>query len=158
MAVVPVILHCSASKFGNAALISKWHTTPKSMGGKNEFSQIGYHYVILNGFLAANKYNAKFDGHLETGRALGGDAFFDKDEIGAHTAGYNKSVGICLIGESGMFTPEQFSSLEMLLLDLRAQFTEIEVYQHSDLDFLNKAFCAGLRPSIMNRLKNLVNT
>ena len=37
-----IIIHCSDSEFGDAALIDKWH---KERG----WTGIGYHYVILNG-------------------------------------------------------------------------------------------------------------
>lgn len=149
--MVKVILHCSDSSFGNAALISKWHSLPakkvtqngKSFQGRG-WSGIGYHYVILNGWIAANSYHPKFDGHVETGRPLDDDPVVKGSEVGAHVRGHNaSSVGICLIGKSGVFTEEQLNSSLRLVYDLENQFGNIGIFQHSDFD-ANKPFCAGL--------------
>ena len=40
-----IILHCSDSEFGNAAIITKWHALPKPNG--RGWSNIGYHYVNM---------------------------------------------------------------------------------------------------------------
>ena len=94
-----IIVHCSASKFGDAATIKKWHTDPKPLG--NAWDDIGYHYVI------------KRNGEIELGRPI--------EQIGAHCFGQNsRSIGICLIGnptyigESKVFTDEQMNSLRVL--------------------------------------------
>lgn len=140
--MVDVYLHCSDSNFGNAALIGKWHTLPKPNG--NGWDDIGYHYVILNGWLSSKKYNGKFNGHIETGRAVDGDGVIEASERGAHAMEFNKgTLAICLIGKSGKFSDEQlFSTLE-LLLDLDKQFGGINIFQHSDVD-TKKPFCAGI--------------
>jgi len=143
--MVKVIIHCSASDFGNAALIDSWH---RARG----FAMIGYHYVILNGKLSPHKFHSYFDGHIETGRPLDDDSDLELDEKGAHTWGYNHAVGICLIGESGKFTNAQMGSLHFLIRKLREQFKEIEVGQHSDYDPVNKPWCAGLSKLQMNVL------
>ena len=137
-----VILHCSDSSWGNAALITTWHL-------QNGWTTIGYSYVILNGQLAHDRFNHLFDGHIETGRPVDGDAFIDGDEIGAHARGYNRSVGICLIGQSNKFTDKQKHSVVHLVRTLKEQFGELEVVQHSDLDS-KKPHCAGLPYSFMN--------
>lgn len=134
-----VIIHCSDSSWGNAAVITKWHLERK-------FATIGYHYVILNGRLSPFKMNAYFDGHIETGRPLDDDADMELDEAGAHAFGYNNAVGICLIGLSGIFTDSQLRALSHLVGRLRNQFKEIKVIQHSDVD-PKKPHCAGLTKS-----------
>ena len=132
-----VILHCSDSNYGNSALITKWHLD-------RGFNTIGYHFVILNGWLCYNTYNYFFDGSIETGRPLSDDSVIEHFEIGAHVLGHNKdSVGICLIGKSGKFTENQIQSLKELLSLLFMQFSSFELLQHSDLD-KSKPFCAGL--------------
>lgn len=156
--MVKIVLHCSDSSFGNAALIAKWHCLPEievTQNGRKYkgrgWSGIGYHYVILNGWIASNVYNPKYNGHIETGRPLDDDPVVKGSEIGAHVKGYNiKSVGICLIGKTGQFTEDQLNSSLRLVLDLENQFNDIEIYQHSDLD-PNKPFCAGLDIELWRR-------
>jgi hypothetical protein len=136
--MVKIILHCSDSSFGNAALIAKWHVKDR------EWSGIGYHYVILNGWLTSTVYNPDYNGHIETGRPLDNDPVVANSEVGAHVRGYNyKSVGICLIGNSGIFSNEQLNSSLHLVNKLEQQFHTIEILQHSDLD-TKRPHCAGL--------------
>ncbi|UCH36846.1 MAG: N-acetylmuramoyl-L-alanine amidase [Armatimonadota bacterium] len=79
-----IVIHQSDSSFGTAGLIDRWH---KERG----WSGIGYHRVILNGWLREGTFRAECDGLIQAGRAL--------DEIGAHVRGHNEtSIGICLIG------------------------------------------------------------
>lgn len=135
--MVKVVVHCSASGFGNAALIAKWHL-------ERGWSGIGYHYVILNGWLASGVYNQRFNGRVETGRPLDDDPFVSGKEMGAHVRSHNQgSVGVCLVGNSGVFTDRQRNSLIHCLSDLQDQFGQIEVFQHSDLD-PKKPDCPGL--------------
>ena len=149
--MVKVVIHCSDSSWGNAAIISKWHTM-KPPDGRG-WSNIGYHYVILNGKLSARLKNERYDGHLETGRPLDEDGLVHPKEWGAHIAGHNKnSVGICLIGRSGNFTIKQVNTLYRIVRELRKQFGEIEVQQHSDLDPVNKPHCAGLSIFFIDQL------
>jgi hypothetical protein len=118
-----IILHCSGTTYGNAAIITEWHLL--------KWAHIGYHYLILNGWLYNNHYDEFFDGSIETGR--------HPEKKGAHCYGHNDSIGICLIGESGNFTDKQKESLYTLLKHLG----NMELYQHSDFDN-KKSFCAGL--------------
>ncbi len=156
--MVKVVLHCSDSSFGNATLISQWHSLPAQeviQNGKRYqgrgWSGIGYHYVILNGWIAANLYHADFNGCIETGRPLDDDPVVSGTEMGAHVRGYNaQSVGICLIGKSGRFTNEQLNASLRLIHRLEKQYHEIEVLQHSDLD-KKKPFCAGLDMVVWRR-------
>lgn len=139
--MINIILHCSDSSFGNSALIAKWHilSPPNGRG----WSNIGYHYVILNGRISAYRRNGYFDGHIETGRPLDDNGDISSDEFGAHAKGWNNAVGVCMIGLSGNFTSPQLRSLKHLINRLRDQFGEINVLQHSDVE-PNKPHCAGL--------------
>ena len=137
-----IVLHCSDSTFGNAAMIDTWHA---QRGFKNSAGiHIGYHYVILNGQLTSTKRHGAFDGSIETGRALDDDDLFEWDETAAATLGKNNCVQICLIGLSGKFTSAQILALMKLLSMLRSQYHEITVTQHSDHAPDTKPYCAGL--------------
>ena len=114
-----IIIHCSASDFGNAQRIREWHL-------ENGWSDIGYHYVINNGkVFKDDKINQRVqDGFIEKGR--------DDSIVGAHTQGQNSnSIGICLIGNKD-FTEEQFNSLDILLDSLLKAYnlTKNDVYGH----------------------------
>lgn len=102
-----VILHCSASDFGSAMEIDKWH---KNQG----WDSVGYHFVICNGRVESNHYYPSLDGMIERGRSI--------DMAGAHAQGFNTShIGICLIGNKS-FSKKQFESLAILLKELKAKF------------------------------------
>lgn len=146
--MVDVIIHCSSSRYGNAALIAKWHL-------ERGFDTIGYHFVILNGQLDSRHYFDLMDGQIESGRPLDDDHIFEVGETGAHVRGHNQSVGICLIGESGNFTHRQIECLSWVLGILDRQFQGISIYQHSDFDKA-KSFCAGLSDVQMTDLRQLV--
>lgn len=94
-----IIIHCSDSPFGNAAVIDGWHR-------ERGFNRIGYHFVIGNGKgLAA--------GQIETGRMV--------NEVGAHCVGYNsRSIGICLIGAP--FDPDQILATVLFVRGLMDQY------------------------------------
>lgn len=114
-----IIIHCSASEFGNAQRIREWHL-------EKGWSDIGYHYVINNGkVFKDDKINQIVqDGFIEKGR--------DDSIVGAHTQGQNSnSIGICLIGNKD-FTKEQFNSLNTLLDSLLKAYnlTKNDVYGH----------------------------
>jgi len=121
--VTEIVLHCSDSDFGDAAMIDGWH---RQRGWRG----IGYHYVILNAYPnaeAVRLHRPAFwrDGVVETGR--------DVAEIGAHVLGHNtRSIGVCLIGRS-MFTQMQYQSLAELLADLRERFPAAKLFGHSEL-------------------------
>jgi hypothetical protein len=135
-----VILHCSDSAWGDAAIINSWH---KERG----FGKIGYHKVILNGCRQSSRdYNDKIDGMVEDGREL--------NEIGCHCYGHNDAIGICLIGKSGQFTDPQLVSCFYELKALKKKFDKIEIYQHSDFD-KKKSFCAGLTEYQMEQFKKI---
>lgn len=110
-----IIIHCSDSEFGSAAMIRQWHL-------QNGWKDIGYHFVILNGLIVPNTQSGQkqlyvpfMDGMIEVGRHLDGDDFVTSNEVGSHALGYNdKSAGVCLIGKK-TFTKKQFDSLIMWL-------------------------------------------
>ena len=138
-----IIIHCSASDFGDAKTIREWH----KMRG---FSDIGYHYVILNGFRKEGQYDASDDGLIEIGRPWWRE--------GAHTKGHNAdSVGICLIGNPKFigqpemwFTENQLESLKALVAALRIKFNiPLEnIYGHND--FAPK-ICPGFKVEVVRR-------
>ena len=115
-----IIVHCSASAWGDAKIIDEWHR-------QRGFSKIGYHYVILNGYrtyaqLKGNQIQPFDDGRIEDGRP--------EDAIGAHCIGYNdRSIGVCLIGDNGKFSIKQISSLVGQCLHLMAKY-------HIDVDHI----------------------
>jgi N-acetylmuramoyl-L-alanine amidase len=88
-----VIFHCSASMFGDAATIRRWHLA-------RGWRDIGYHFVVLNGCREGAKYREEDDGLIEAGRPLNRDGVLEPWEFGAHALGYNdKSIGVCFVGE-----------------------------------------------------------
>lgn len=108
-AINKIILHCSASSFGSADVIDRWH---KERG----WSGCGYHYVVCNGY--ENKGDEfeenVMNGEIQVGR--------DLEVAGAHARGYNAdSIGICMIG-TNEFTEEQFTSLGSLVIGMMTQF------------------------------------
>ena len=117
-----IVIHCSDSPWGDAAIIREWHMA-------RDFSDIGYHAVILNGFRRNSRnYQADADGLLEPGRSV--------DKSGAHAKRRNKdTLGICLIGKDE-FTPAQFATLEELVQVWRRlhRVPVARIVGHRDLD------------------------
>ncbi len=116
-----IIIHCTYTPPDmdvSAKDIDRWH---KERG----WSGCGYHFVI------------KRDGTVEKGRPVG--------TMGAHARGYNKHIGIALVGgakrlEDGMLDDEcnfnfkQYESLEYLIEELSETYaTRYEVLGHCDL-------------------------
>jgi hypothetical protein len=81
-----LVIHCSDSDFGSAALIDRWHR-------ERGFSKIGYHRVYLNGYECRGpRKKEDIVGAYEVGRS--------DSEVGAHCAGLNAvSDGWCIIGK-----------------------------------------------------------
>lgn len=124
-----IVVHCSAtqgSKDIGAKEIRDWHL---ARGWKD----IGYNAVIRR------------NGVLEWGRDLDHDGDY-LEEIGAHVAGYNSvSLGVCMVGginNSGKsennFTPEQFSTLEMIIKEWKRLFPSAIVLGHRDFPDVKK--------------------
>lgn len=111
-----IIVHSSDSEWGCAVVIDNWHR-------ERGWSEIGYHYVILNGkpFSVHDTFNL-FRGTLEPGRKLDLDMWAEINEVGAHALGYNSdSIGICMIGKKD-FLVQQFLTLKFLIQFLMKQF------------------------------------
>ena len=143
-----VIIHHSASGFGNAALIDHWHR-------ERGWSGIGYHGVILNGWLTSKLYNRHFDGIIESGRPFDDDNLIDPWETGAHTRGKNHKIGVCMIGNNGQFTDKQLKSLRKWGRWMTEIFGSVEFSQHSDHD-PGKPLCAGLQQNYITRLNEAI--
>ena len=118
-----IIIHRSSSLFGDASLIDKWHR-------ERGFDEIGYHFVILNGYTTGTSLKIKqpqfwLDGQVQRGR--------DIEKIGAHAKGFNTgSIGICLIGER-QFTRHQFGRLFLLIRNLMADYPNAQIVGHGEL-------------------------
>ena len=102
-----IIVHCSDSdrpEHDDINEVRRWHI-------ERGFNDVGYHYYI-------NKNGTIFQGRPET-------------IAGAHTVGENHdSIGVCLGGRK-KFTMYQFSSLKMLVKQLREKYGNVPVYGHS---------------------------
>jgi N-acetylmuramoyl-L-alanine amidase len=135
-AVELAVAHCSDSNFGNAAFLTKCHILPKPRG--RGWSNIGYHYIILNGQIGGQSYNPEYDGIVETGRPLDTDGVIQPWEFGAHALGYNKkSIGFCLIGIRD-FTLNQYIAMEELCKNLIERYPKIKIAGHYQLDTYGK--------------------
>lgn len=88
-----IIFHCSASTYGDAELIRKWHLA-------RGFRDVGYHFIMLNGKRLSNShYDPQSDGLIELGRPLDKNGVLESWEVGAHALGYNDhSIGVCFVG------------------------------------------------------------
>ena len=118
-----IILHCSATNKGqdiSTETIRKWHTSPP-----RNWSDIGYHFVILNDGCAT----------VERGRPIW--------KQGAHTRGHNQTIGICYIGGLVNGEPEdtmtdlQECAFFELVDKLRDIFGPVSIYGHRE--YSNKA-------------------
>lgn len=145
--MINVVIHISDSGWGNAVEIDSWHR-------QKGWAKIGYHFVILNGQISPNRHIAFFDGVIETGRPCDLDNVISPDEVGAHTLGYNQnSIGICLIGLPGRVTDAQMRSLKCLIQLIKTKIQDVQIFQHSDLDPVNRPYCASLTKAQMEVLK-----
>lgn len=120
-----IIVHCSASEFGDNAFLNRV-ATEKGYSGADGIlgtqDDISYHYVILNGKRTAKTaYDASIDGKIETGRRI--------EDQGAHCPPNKNSIGICLIGNK-KFTDKQFEGLVASIERLRDRFGNIPVKGH----------------------------
>lgn len=121
--ITSIVVHCSASGFGDVSLIRDWHIRER------KWKDIGYHYVILNGKRGGEvSYRKSVDGLLEVGRG--------EDEVGAHVQGMNRnSIGICLVGLD-TFTPSQLQTLSDLVRSLMRKYKLgiDDIYGHYEFD------------------------
>jgi hypothetical protein len=131
-----IVVHWSASTFGDAELIRGWH---KNKG----WSDIGYHAVILNGCRTKGNYLKILDGKIEPGR--------DERMVGAHCEadGMNlRALGVCLIGSPEVNNYPSLRQVKALVHWLavkcrRYGISPDRIYQHSDFD-RGKPLCASL--------------
>lgn len=140
-----IVIHHSASSWGNAFAIDKWHKA-------NDWTGIGYHFVILNGYPNSEDYKKRrlwkpLIGQIECGRSLDLDPWIEYNEEGAHCLGFNDtSVGICLVHDKGdKYHYKMMDSLIGLCQFLILQHSELEidkVYGHYQLN-KNKSYCPG---------------
>lgn len=139
-----IVVHHSASYWGTALDIDKWHK-------KRGWREIGYSFVIQNGVPTYDDYknNRKFYelvGEIECGRKLNADPWLDAKEKGAHAYGYNSdSIGICLIHKDEKYDERMLSKLFQLVTELIDKFDiDIEKIQgHYELD-KNKPDCPSI--------------
>ena len=146
-----VVLHVTASHFGNVKLINDWHK-------RRGWSMIGYHFLITNVFpefkdLKDMKPQIKFDGQVFEGRPT--------KFKGAHVKGYNSTtLGIALVGDTAMsphgalFSSKQLHSACTLINDLMEEFPNIKkIKGHTELD--SKKGCPLID---MNHFREMYNT
>jgi N-acetylmuramoyl-L-alanine amidase len=162
-----LVVHCSASTWGNRDEITRWHTYPKDnsdgtvnyLGRRynsrselpvevrnqygNGWSDVGYHSIILNGHPHYGmEYDEKYDGITEYGRA--------ENTIGAHVLYHNRgSLGVCLVGID-KFTDKQMSVLKRWLgdrlwkYDLRIR----DIYGHNEFPEHRTRDCPNINMTI----------
>jgi len=104
-----IVIHHTATNYGNARIIDKWH---RDRG----FDELGYHFVIGNGTDSG-------DGQVEVGPR------WIKQKWGAHTKTADNrfndfGIGICLVGNFNLDqpTPAQMKSLARLVAYLMASY------------------------------------
>jgi len=132
-----IIIHCTDSEFGDARLVNDLHTgsenplVPLAWPSGTEvyyqkpFRKIGYHFLILNGFIEQGEYRDDLDGSIETGR--------DEEEEGAHCYGQNQdSLGVCLVGKRLFSARQLYWALPELLIRLCEKYSLCwsDVYGH----------------------------
>ena len=126
-----IVVHCSASAFGNVELVRSWHTDPPPRG--RGWQDIGYHYLVLNGRpITSKRYEEAMDGIVERGRP--------EEEAGAHCPEVNaSSIGVCVIGNPAAGSPlaltvAQRRGLVGLLADLcrRHDFPSDAIHGHAE--------------------------
>lgn len=143
-AIRKIIIHCSDSNWGDAAVIRSWHTDPKPKG--RGWSHIGYHYVIKNCYPDYLSWKKK-QPHPYTDGEI--DKCLAPSIPGYHVKGHNfDSIGICLIGVRA-FTGMQLLTLRGLLIELLVSYPDAKIkghYQYSsvktcpniDMDYLRE--------------------
>ena len=140
-----IFIHHSASEYGDAKTIDFWH---KELG----WSEIGYHFVVLNGYSTNAEYknniiNENLIGTIEKGRSL--------KDVGSHVKGHNQdSIGICLIHLIKEYPEKQLESYRDLTASLCEYFNidSSNVFGHYEFD-PKKPLCPGLD---MNKEREII--
>ncbi len=123
-----VVLHTTASPWGDVPAITRWH---KERG----WGTIGYHFLITNCFptytsLKEYKPEINSDGVIHPGRSM--------QYQGAHVKSLNWiSIGVAMVGMDGIFTAKQLTAAVGLCVDLldASNFPNIvEVKGHTELN------------------------
>jgi N-acetylmuramoyl-L-alanine amidase len=110
--ITNIILHESASPFGDRHIIDRWHR-------ERGWPGIGYHWVICNGWREKGVWVPALEGAVQQGIPLDADSHIRGTEVGRHALGYNAtSIGICLVGKDGNFTAAQWMALRGLVRTL----------------------------------------
>lgn len=112
-----IVIHCSATRVDRSLTAFDLETMHRRRG----FNGTGYHFYIRK------------DGTTLPTRPI--------ERIGAHVKGFNDgSIGICYEGgldrrgrPADTRTPEQHTSLRLLVLQLKETFTDCRVCGHRDL-------------------------
>jgi len=128
-----IVIHHTASDFGNARTIDNMHHDRGFWNG------LGYHFLIDNGTVE------KFDGQIEVGPR------WVKQEVGAHTKASNmneRGIGISLVGNFSEDLPSenQMASLVFLVKTLQNYYRipARNVVGHRDVPGANTE-CPGTR-------------
>ena len=110
--ITHIVIHTSDSRWASVKEIREWHLA-------RGFNDIGYHYVILNGYEAGFK-GKKRDEYTDGAIRLGRNALLN----GAHAPGYNKrSIAVCLVGKHGKYTEKQLAACKALTVSLIDRYT-----------------------------------
>lgn len=127
-----LVIHCTATPEGRAVSsddIRRWHTSPKSQGGRG-WSQVGYTDMI------------HLDGRVERLVANNEDAQVDPWEVTNGAAGYNSvSRHIVYVGgcakdgktPKDTRTPAQLEALKKYVLDFHRRFPTAKILGHNQL-------------------------
>lgn len=140
-----IVVHHTATSFGSASIIDKWHREG------NHWEGVGYDFVIGNG-------TSTPDGLVEpTFR-------WTQQRTGAHCKTPDNSVnergiGICLIGNFDKTnpTPKQMQALAKLVKYLQKRYgiPKSRIYGHKDVRGANPTRCPGSKFS-MYKLKSML--
>ena len=114
-----IVIHCSATPETmdiGVDKIREWHVKERG------WDDVGYHYIITR------------DGTIQQARS--------EEYMGAHAVAVNdRSIGICLIGGSDdkgaweqNFTPDQFTTLKALILNLQKKHGIKEIIGHYQVE------------------------
>lgn len=111
-----IVIHCSATKDTSS---KSWDAIRKFHKETNGWSDIGYHYGVE---LIGNRVE------ILQGRPI--------TKAGAHTAGWNESIGICLVGDYDREAPDKAHMDKLIeitldVLDMFQHLTPANVFPHN---------------------------
>lgn len=142
--IVGIMIHHSASEYGNADTIRQWHTS-----APRNWDDIGYNDVILNCYPTYEHYRScnpdmDSDGVCEDGREI--------QYVPAGAKGYNTNwIHICLIG-NGTFSSAQLDRLQEVVGYYKFKYPTIQkVLRHCDVND-RKPDCPSLSSKFLREL------